>query len=82
MSEEMSGTHFFFDAIILPDSNIFFLLYQGTAHGSIGTRCRTILGATVFAVSEDGNLIVIACDDCDSVRVNGTLRTSKYESIG
>ena len=65
---EKSGTHFFLDAIILPDSNVFFLLYLGTAHGSIGTGCRNILGAMVFTVFQDGYLIVIACDNCDSVR--------------
>lgn len=45
-----------------PSLTSFFFLYQGTAHGSIGTQCRTILGATGFTVFENGYLIVIACD--------------------
>lgn len=65
--EEKSGATLF-DAIILPDSNVFFLLYQGTAHGSIGTRCRTFSALQSFTVFENGYLTVIACDNCDSVR--------------
>jgi hypothetical protein len=51
-----------------PALTSFFLLYLGTAHGSIGTRCRTLSALLVLYGSRYGYSIVIACDRRDNER--------------